>query len=386
MRTDLFRLPALAAGALLALGAAALSGQDTLRAGAAALRHVPDRVVVNGDLTIAPDEVVDGRAVVMRGNLRVLGRVAGSATVASGNLVLEPGARVDGDVHVTGGGVQNRGTIGGDAVVVGRGALVNSGAGLVRGEMRVVDAEAGDARRSRAEARAAAAFSRIGSHRLHRSFGPVWEGFSGLASTLSLGLVLAALGAALAFYAYPRLESVSDALRADPARAAGVGIAAGVLTLPAFIVMVVALCITIIGIPLLVAAVPAFMLLVGAAAAMGLVAVAHALGERTAELNGSMEPHRRNGYTYVFTGLGLLLAPLAVAHLLQMTGFLNFLGDLLAFFASVLLWIAAMVGAGAVILTRAGGWWKWPPRRAHDPILDADPFAGMEPATGGGDV
>jgi hypothetical protein len=376
MRSDLFRRPALLAGAFLSLAAAALPAQA---------RHVPDRVVVNGDLTVGPDEVIDGRAVVIHGDLRVLGHVRGPATVAKGNLILEPGASVDGDVHVTGGGIQNAGTIGGDAVLVGRGALVNSGAGLVRGEMRVVDAEGPDARAKRAEARAAAAFSRFGMHRVHRPFGPVWEGFRGLASTFSLGLVLAAIGAALAYFAYPRLESVSDALRREPARAAGIGISAAVLALPAFIVMIVLLCVTIIGAPLVVVAAPAFILLGMAAAGFGLVAVAHAIGERSAELNGSLEPARRNGYTYLMTGLGLLLAPMAVAHLLQMTGFLNFLGDLLAFFAGLMLWIAAAVGMGAVLMTRGGGWWNWPGRRPYDPIMDADPFGGMSPA-GGADV
>ncbi|HET6762917.1 MAG TPA: hypothetical protein VFH27_04570, partial [Longimicrobiaceae bacterium] len=234
------------------------------------------------------------------------------------------------------------------------------------------------------EARMAAAASRIGILRgRHHSFGPLWRGVSGLASTLSLGLLLAALGAALVFYAYPRLESVSDAVRRDPARSAGLGIAAGFLVLPAFIVMIVALCITIIGIPLLALAIPAFMLLAAAAAGMGLLAAAHAIGERTAELHGSMEAHRRNGYTYVFTGLGLLLAPMAAAHLLQMTGFLAFLGDVLAFFAGLLLWVASAVGAGAVIMTRAGGWWKWPRRTAYDPILDGDPVFGPEAAGSG---
>jgi hypothetical protein len=367
MRTDLRGRSALSlAAALLALGAATLAAQD-------GMTHLDDQVVVNRSLTVARNEVVDGRAVVMRGSLHVQGQVHGPVTVAGGSLVIDPGATVDGDVHVTGGGVDNRGTIGGDAVVVG-GKLVNAATGRVAGEMRVVDGEPRQ-RRVAPEARMAAAAARMGILRgRHHSFAPLWRGVSGLASTLSLGLLLAGLGAALVFYAYPRLEAVSDSVRRDPARSAGLGIATGVLVLPAFIVMIVVLCITLIGIPLLAVAIPAFMLLAAAAAAMGLLAASHAIGERTAALHGSLEAHRRNGYTYVFTGLGLLLAPMAAAHLLQMTGFLAFLGDVLAFFSGLLLWVAAAVGAGAVIMTRAGGWWKWPRRAAYDPILDGDPF------------
>jgi cytoskeletal protein CcmA (bactofilin family) len=374
MRTDLRRLPALvAAAALLSLGAAGLGAQDTLRTTGTpeATRHTADRVSVNGDQTVARDEEVDGRVVVMRGSLRVQGAVHGDVTVAGGNLVVDPGARIDGDAHVAGGRIENRGLIAGDAVVTGGGTLINDGGGRVRGEMRVTDAA--DARAARAEAIAA----RTAANRIHMHRGfvpPAMAGFSGLMSTLALGIVLAGLGAALVFYAYPRLEAMSDTLRREPGRAAGLGIAAGFLTVPALVVLVVVLCITFIGIPLLLVAVPGFILAVAAAAGLGLIAAAHALGERTAELHGSLEPHRRNGYTYVFTGLGLLLAPMAAAHLLQMTGFLDFLGDVLEFFAGLLLWIAAAVGAGSVILTRAGGWWNWPRRKAaYDPILDSDP-------------
>ncbi|MDB4949296.1 MAG: hypothetical protein JWM27_1945 [Gemmatimonadetes bacterium] len=385
MRTDLGRMPAaLLTGAILVLGAAGVAAQDTLRAGGTpGVVRSGDRVTLNGSQTVARNEEVDGRVVVMRGDLRVQGRVHGDVTVGSGNLTLDPGARIDGSAHVTGGRIVNRGLIAGDATVAGGGTLVNDH-GRVLGEMRVTDAA--DARSAPAEPTGTAAHA---AGRLHfrRSFAsPVWEGLSGLLSTLALGIVLAGLGAALVFYAYPRLESVSDAVRREPGRTAGVGIAAGFLVLPAFVVMVVALCVTLIGIPVLFVAVPAFGLAVAGASALGLLAAAHAVGERTAELHGSLEPHRRNGYTYILTGLGLLLAPMAAAHLLQMTGFLSFLGDILEFFAGALLWVAAMVGAGGVILTRAGGWWVWPRRRApFDPILDADP-AFDAPAAGGGHV
>lgn len=89
---------------------------------------------------------------------------------------------------------------------------------------------------------------------------------------------------------------------------------------------------------------------------VGVVAVAHALGERTAEQRGSFEARHRNAYTYVFTGLALLLAPLLAAHLLGMTGFLGFVGDLVGFFAGVMLWLAASVGVGAVLITGSRVW------------------------------
>ena len=126
--------------------------------------------------------------------------------------------------------------------------------------------------------------------------------------------------------------------------------------LPVFVVGVVGLAVTIIGIPLLLVYVPLFIVAVLGAAAVGLVTVAHALGERTAEQRGSYETRHRNAYSYVFTGLALLLAPLVVANLLGMTGFLGFVGDLVGVFAGVLLWAATSVGIGAVLMGANRTW------------------------------
>jgi hypothetical protein len=113
--------------------------------------------------------------------------------------------------------------------------------------------------------------------------------------------------------------------------------------------------------------------LVGAIAC-GVVAVAHALGERTAERTGSYASSRRNAYSYTFTGLAILLAPLVVGHLLEMTVFLGWLGGLMQLLGWMMMWAAATVGFGAVFLTRAGTrpGWPWTVRRAYDPFFDAD--------------
>ena len=113
--------------------------------------------------------------------------------------------------------------------------------------------------------------------------------------------------------------------------------------------------------------------------APAVVAVAHALGERTAEQRGSFEARYRNSYTYVFTGLALMLAPLVAANLLKLSGFLGFAGDLLDILAKMALWLAATVGVGAVLLTRGGMGpnWSWK-RRSYDPIIDGDAFGGSD--------
>lgn len=364
MRTDLIKRGTLAAAAVLLAGPPA-HAQDSLVMGpeappaaaapavpAAPTRHTGHVLNINGDRTIAAGEVVDGDVVVLNGDLTVAGQVRGDVTVARGDLHLESGAVVTGNAVVT------------------AGRLVNRGA-RVSGEMRVVD-----------EGRAmglqnGAAASRV---RLGRSwFAPIGRGLVGLMETLALGLVLAGVGVALIFYGMPQLTGLSDTVRRSTGRAAAVGLAAHFLVLPLFVLGVVGLAVTIIGIPLLLVYVPLFIVAVLGAAAVGLVTVAHALGERTAEQRGTYETRHRNAYSYVFTGLALLLAPLVVANLLGMTGFLGFVGDLVGVFAGVLLWAATSVGIGAVLMSANRIWRERRYRRMMG-------LGGMEPATEPGGV
>lgn len=376
MRNDLLKLSAVAlaaalwtAPALRAQGlpapAAPARAADTLLPAVAppAPLAAPARsqISFNG-YTVPRGKVVDGDVVVPFGDVRVEGEVMGDVTVGKGNLELADGA-----------------VIHGDAVVSGGGRLLNQG-GRVDGEMRV-NSDEGEAAAAAAAARGQAVHARgeAAEHFRIRNggwWGSIGEGAEGLVSTLTLALILCLIGSGLVFYALPRLERVSGTIRRDAGRAAAVGIAANFLSLPAFVVGVVVLAVTIIGIPLLVLYVPLFWVALSAAAAFGVVAVAHAVGEHTAEQSGSFGSMRRNAYSYTFTGIGILLAPLFAAHLLELTGFLAWLGDLVELLGSLLLWAAATVGFGAVVLTRAGtrAGWPWKPAGlAYDPIFDDEP-------------
>ena len=369
MHIDRINRGALAFALAAVLGtAAALPAQDTLEAisrpaPVAEARHVADRIVVGRDVEIGPNDVVDGKVVVTGGDLVVRGRVQGNVTVVGGDLRVDEGAAVGGSVQVSGGDFENAGEVQGDARVLG-GKLV-SDEGHIFGEMRVESGE------ERVAGRHAAGDNRLrmGNHGFLGSFS---AGLAGLLSTLALGLLLAGIGAAAVFYAHPRLDRVSDSVRADALRAGALGVATNFLVLPAYIVGIVVLVFTLIGIPLLLVFVPLFPVMVMAAAACGLVAVAHALGERTAERRGSWDAQYRNSYAYVFTGLAMLLAPLVAANLLKMTGFLGFAGGLLEFLAWVGLAAASTVGFGAILLTRggAGGPWRWRRGHPYDPIFD----------------
>jgi hypothetical protein len=314
-------------------------------------------------LTVARGQVVDGDVVAPFGDVRVEGEVTGNVVVGKGNLVLVPGA-----------------VIHGDAVVNGGGQLLNHG-GRVLGEMRVNSGDEEDAAEV-AEAHEAtgaeASHNVVENIRIHRHgwWGSMQEGFEGLISTITFALILCGLGAALVFYARPQLERVTTVVRDDTGRAAGLGVASMFLALPVFLLALVVLIVTIIGIPVAVLFAPLYWVVLGAAWLYGLIAVAHTIGERTAEQSGSFASIRRNAYTYVFTGVGLLLAPLVVGNLLKLTGFLGWLGSLVNGLGWTLLFAAGLVGFGAVALTRGGtrtGWpWNVRPRE-YDPIFDEEP-------------
>jgi hypothetical protein len=289
---------------------------------------------LRGDHTIEENQVVEGSVVVSGGDLHVRGHVQGDITVRGGSLHLYEGARVDGSAHVRGGTLRNAGAV-------------------VLGEMTATTATAAAAREApRAPPRSRATTS----VRTNRGWGSVADGLLGLVRTLALGLVLAVVGAALVFYALPQLNEVSDTVRRHRWRSAGIGLAATLLSLPVFLVGMAALFVTLIGIPLLLIYVPFYWVALFLATSFGVVAVAHALGERTLEQRGSYEPRYRNSYAYTFVGLGLILAPLVAADLIRMVGYLGFIGTMVGILASFLLWAASTVGLGAVLIVLAARW------------------------------
>jgi hypothetical protein len=288
--------------------------------------------------------------------------------------------------------LESTGMVLGDALVTG-GQLIHEG-GRVRGEMRTLDGPGldltvaaeralGDEIEVRTEERQFVPDRReeVDVRRFGRSswFDSILGGLAGVIATIALALVLGGIGAALVFYARPYLETVSDTVRSATLRSGATGLAASFLAVPAFVVLIVALAVSIVGIPFLLLAIPLYPVALFAGAAFGLLAVMHAVGERTAEQSRDrLDLRYRNSYAYLFTGLGMLLLPHLASHLLSMTGFLGFIGVLLRVLTWIAIWAAATVGFGAVILSRAGTrrtFVNSPP----EPGFDTDDFFAEEP-------
>lgn len=376
MRTERLWTVLLATAIAVPLGVTAPAAAQTEAPPAPPAPEAPSgSAVITGDHTIAAGSTVEG-AVVVGGDLTVEGEITGDAVVVGGDLILEGSGFVRGNAVVTGGEIVRNG-------------------GRVAGEMRVVDGDIGGLGAAIGlPAGAAQEVERAARHehagwdrRGEGFFGSIQRGIAGIVGTLAFGLVLAGAGALMIFYGRRYLDNVSDTIRTSTLRSAGVGMAALFLIVPAFVVLVVALAVSIIGIPFLLVAVPLYPLAIAAAMAFGLLAAAHALGERTAEQRQDVYDLRyRNAYAYLFTGLGMLLTPLLAADLIAMTGFLGFIGGLLKVVTSVAILIATTIGFGAVILSRLGTQRGFIRPETPEPPLDMDPLFDDEPAQRGTDV
>ncbi len=371
MRTSNMRVSALLLAFLTAVAGGGTLSAAQPDAGSVA-RQADGETVYTGNHTIDAGETVDD-IVVVGGDLRVHGEVTGNAVVVGGNLFVEETAIIAGDAVVTGGelivqGGQVRGemrTLGGPGIDIAREiqrAIEGGAAGTregttesARSETRVIERSSSD------------------SHFLPWS---VRRGFAGIVSTLALALVIGGIGAGLVFYGRPYLETVSDTVRSSTVRAGATGLAASFLAIPAFVVLVVALVVSIVGIPFLLLAVPLYPVALFAAAVYGLLAVLHAIGERTAEQSRDrLDLRYRNSYAYLLTGLGMLFLPMIAAYMISMTGFLSFIGVLLMVVTCLAIWVATTVGFGAVILSRGGTRRTFAaPSPAADPAFSTDDF------------
>lgn len=342
--------PAPGGGALAAL----LGRAERLQGLSQALAGVDTRslqLTVGEDLVVGPGEEVEATVVVVDGDLTVEGVVRGDVVVLGGDVVLEDGGRVTGDVRLTDGRVVERG-----------GTLVGE---LIEIEPDVVLSEREIQERIREEVRSATrqTMSEVvrpdrarGSSSFWRPLERVGRGVGGAVGNLFTALVLGLVGGVTLYFAGPRLDVVAETVRRSPGRAAMVGAAGAFLVLPAWVLGVIALAVSIIGIPALLIWVPLFPLAVVAAGAVGYLAVARNVG---AWVSRQKYPYMdwvrvTNPYSLIFGGVLVLMAPFVAGDVLSIVPFLGALHGLLVAAGVVATVFAVLSGFGAVILTRGG--------------------------------
>jgi hypothetical protein len=196
---------------------------------------------------------------------------------------------------------------------------------------------------------------RSSSRSFWNPFRNVGRAIAGLMENLVTFLVLVVLSMLIVHFGPEKLEVVATTARRAPAQSAMVGLAGGFLLIPLWILGVIALAVSIIGIPVLLAWVPLFPIAVGLAALLGYIAVARNVGEWVAdqEYRGLEWIRGSNTLYVVIAGLGALMVPAIAASLVRILG-LGLLQGLLGFIASSITFIAVAIGFGAVLLTRGG--------------------------------
>ncbi len=184
------------------------------------------------------------------------------------------------------------------------------------------------------------------------------RGLADVFSVLVIYVILFAIAVGvIAFGGRKYVEGVADTARHMTMRSWLVGLAATFLVVPAFVLGIIALTISIVGIPALLAWVPLFPLAVVLSLALGYLAVAHAAGESLAERRFYVNDwfQRGNSYYFLISGLGILLGLFFAASVVEMAGpWFGFIRGLLIFLGVVLTWAAFTIGFGAVLVSRAG--------------------------------
>jgi hypothetical protein len=321
-------------------------------------------VHVDEDLVIPSGTVVEGTVVVIEGTIRIEGEVDGDVVVVGGAIDLRDGSRVRGEVRVA------------DARVLRNQGVVDRGIVDVQGEERDVEAELRDRLREeiraevRSEGRDGTRSGRGDDHSfsLMAPFRPVARAVGGVAEKLFAVLILGLVGAAVLAFAGDRLDVISETARRAPGRSAMVGFAGSFLLIPVWILGTIALAVSIIGIPVMIAWLPLFPLAACAAGVVGYLAVARNAGEWLADSEYPWTGwiRKSNSLMTMVGGLAGLMLAFIAAHVVSILPFLDFVSGLLAAAGIVITVIAIQIGFGAVLLTRAGR------RREYTSAFDPD--------------
>lgn len=336
----------LLAGAALATLAAAqppAARRDTARDTAADTTVVVGSRTLQGeDYTIPRHWRVAGDVHLRDGNLTVLGEVTGDVEVENGDADIA--GRVGGDVSVRRGDVTLRPTavVDGNVQVVG-GTVTDEG-GRVHGEIRALSRRFTPATETET--------SRVEVH----IPGVEWIAWGiGLLQTIVGYLVVAALAWLWLRLAPASFDRAEAALRQRPWRALGMGLAILVLWLPMFLLGIVVLAVSIVGL----VALPFYLLLAPLAlltgAGAGLVLSATWIGQRLLPGRGRLPG--------ALAGLGLLFGPILAAQILgRGEGFLDLFALLLVVATAAAQVVAMAWGLGAVVVAilQARPWQRRP--------------------------
>lgn len=270
--------------------------------------------VAPGARTVAAGATVKS-TIVARGSVDVFGRVEGSVVSLSGDVTVHRGGVVTGDALSVGG-------------------RVNADSGEVDGELRAMSVLP-----AVLTAPAALLDQRSPAERSVDSARAVAGSFA--------ILLIVALGVFI--FAGPNLEEVMTTVQGRFVRVFWYGILGQLLVLPALLVLIVALALTIIGILLIPFAIVAYGIAVAGLATLGFLAVSRLIG--AAVWRGGAASARGRALGALFVGVAIFFALWLATSLLTWAPLAATIFRAAAVAAT---WASMTLGLGAAILSRAG--------------------------------
>jgi hypothetical protein len=299
----------------------------------------PDRTVRRDDIirfgspvNVTQNERIDGDVVSFGGPVNIDGEVTGDVMSFGGPMTLGPHAVVRGEVNAIGGPL----TRDPQAQVFGKVSDIGAGGVNVRPNIGVRSIFGSFA-------------SRVGS----------------LATTVARVLLFTLFVLIVTAVGHRPVQQIAARIAAEPVRAGLVGLLAEILFVPLLVVTILALVISIIGIPLLIL-VPFGIVLIGVVMLVGFTSSAHIVGAWTLDRFGRAD---RNPYIVAATGLVVIAGLTLLGRLASLA--IGFLGAPLTFVGYLMEYLAWTVGFGAAIQT-----WIHMRRSPSAPIVTAPPEPG----------
>jgi hypothetical protein len=303
-----------------------------------------DTQVVVGDSLVVEENEVSDDVVVVGGTLEVLGEVRGDAVVVGGSL--EVSGEVTGDVAAIGGSVElvDGARVGGDAVAVG--GSVERGENVEIGG-KIVETPFGP------KVALGPWLKGWKDHELE--FRP-WERWMKVGWKFFWAVFLSLLACLALLVARRPVERMERRVESEPWKSGLVGLLAQALFLPLLILVVVVLCVSIIGIPLLLL-LPFAIFGLFVAGFFGFVAVARRVG---LALEARFGGATGSPYLQAMAGIAVIYAGSLIGHLINTGPFPLRAVAVMILILGTFIWYAAWtVGFGASLLTRFGtaeGW------------------------------
>lgn len=273
--------------------------------------HLPDAERFTfGDRSIAERTSVDGPVAVAKGNLDVYGTINGDAVTLDGDIRVHRGGRITGDAWAAAGSV----------IIEG---------GVVDGQKRAFSAHLPVSARTPSRP-----LTTIESIKL----------------TIGWFALLMIIGLGVMVFADANLDGVVLGLERGFAKSFFIGVAGQVLLMPALVVLTAALAVTVIGILLIPFAIVIYVIAVAGLVTLGFLAVSRLTGVAFTSDRGTTSP-RGVHLRALFTGLIVYLALWLLAAAFAWNPVIGSVARAAAF---AITWVAATVGLGAAITSRAG--------------------------------